>query len=297
MIRTLLRCSVGACILFALAASPTHAQTPDFVEHIKRFDVVVQIEKNGSMRVRETIDYHFGNASGKHGIFRDIIVRQPWGPDPAYERLYRVSDVEVSSPTAPDGVDRSTEGRTLHLRIGDADKTVDGTHRYVIEYTVAGAPMTYAGHDEVYWNAIGVQWPVPIDRATVQVTAPARVTKAACYTGAASSTLPCDASETEGRGATFAQSRLSPYEGLTFVVAMPKGTIQPAPAPILEKKWNIDDAFSRRGDTLAPAALLLLLGVGGAIFLAWKRGRDRRFVGSTVDAAMGNVSGEDGITR
>jgi uncharacterized membrane protein YgcG len=293
MIAKLLRGIAGACFLVALFPSTAHAQIPDWVEHINRFDVAVQIETDGSMHVRETIDWNFGNATGKHGIFRDIIVRQPWDPDPAYERLYRISNVKVSSPTAPDGVKQTTEGRILHIRIGDPDKTVSGRHRYVIDYDVAGAPMTYANHDEVYWNAIGVQWPVPIQNATVAVTAPATVTKVACFAGAADSRAPCEQAAKRGKTATFRQALLAPYEGLTFVVAMPKGTIQPAPAPILEKKWNIDDAFSRRTDTIAPATVLLILGVGGALLLAWRRGRDRRYTGSAVDAAMGNVTGDD----
>jgi hypothetical protein len=293
MIAKLLRCIVAACALVAVSALPAHAQLPDWVEHIKRFDVDITIEPDGSMRVRETIDWNFGNATGKHGIFRDIVVRQSWEPDSAYDRVYRISNVKVSSPTAPDGVKRETEGSILRLRIGDPDETVTGSHRYVIEYDVAGAPLTYENHDEVYWNAIGAQWPVPIQNATVAVTAPAQVTKVACFAGATGSRSPCEQATKRGKTATFRQARLAPYEGLTFVVAMPKGTIQPAPAPILEKKWNIDDAFSRRSDTIAPATVLLILGIGGALLLAWRRGRDRRFTGSAVDAAMGNVSGED----
>lgn len=293
MIGKLLRGIAGAIILLALTASGAHGQTPDWVEHIERFDVAITINTDGSMQVRESIVWNFGNQTGKHGIFRDIIVRQPWAPDDAYERVYKVDNVRVSSPDAPDAVKRTTEGSILRLRIGDADRTVSGTHRYDIEYRVTGAPLTFAEHDEVFWNAIGTQWPVPIDTARVVVTAPANITKDTCFTGSQGSTLPCAQATHKGKVATFAQTQMSPYEGLTFVVAMPKGTIQPAPAPILEKKWNIDDAFSRRTDTIAPATVLLILGVGGALLLAWRRGRDRRFTGSAVDAAMGNVSGED----
>jgi uncharacterized membrane protein YgcG len=297
MIAKLLRWSAAACVAVALnvvlSVAPAHAQIPDFVEHIKQFDVKVQINKNGSMRVTETIAYHFGNATGKHGIFRDIIVRQPWSPDPDYERVYRISNVKVSSPDAPAGTKETREGRTLNIRIGDPDRTVSGTRHYVISYDVAGAPLTYEDHDEVYWNAIGLQWPVTILNARVQVVAPASVTQVACYTGPEGSTLPCDRSTKTGKTATFAQNALSPYSGLTFVVAMPKGTIQPPPAPILDKKWNIDDAFARRPDTLIPAGGIALLGVLGVIFLAWRRGRDRGFTGSAVDAAMGNTTGEE----
>ena len=41
----------------------------------------------------------------------------------------------------------------------------------------------FADHDELYWNAIGTEWSVPILRARVQVTAPARSPTTACFRG------------------------------------------------------------------------------------------------------------------
>jgi uncharacterized membrane protein YgcG len=74
---------------------------------------------------------------------------------------------------------------------------------------------------------------------------------------------------------------------------MPKGTIQPPPEPILDKRWSAADAFSITPLTVGVTAGILGLGIAGVILLATRRGRDRRFTGSAVDAAMGNVTGDE----
>ena len=43
-------------------------------EAIKKYDVSIQINKNGTLTVNEVIDYEFDNDL-KHGIYRDIPLR------------------------------------------------------------------------------------------------------------------------------------------------------------------------------------------------------------------------------
>ncbi len=134
---------------------------------------------------------------------------------------------------------------------------------------------------------------MPIDRAVITVRAPA-ITRVACFAGPEHSTLPCDrarvATETQAR---FSHANLGPHAGVTTTVAMPEGTIQPPPEPILDKRWSAAEAFSITSVTVGLTAGILLLGLLGVIYLATRRGRDRRFTGSAVDAALGNVTGEE----
>ena len=93
--------------------------------------------------------------------------------------------------------------------------------------------------------------------------------------------------------ATFRPGReLAAYEGLTVVVAIPKGAV-PEPSPILEERWSAGRAFSlerrngrwrRRRDSGSSGGLL------GRLW--WREGRDRRFIGSQIDQVMGNPGGE-----
>ncbi|HTL84859.1 MAG TPA: DUF2207 domain-containing protein [Acidimicrobiia bacterium] len=290
--RRLVVLAIASCAFALFSWSPATAETPAGIEHVESMTVDLTVAPDGLLTVKEDIVYDF--PSSRHGIFRDLVASEVYGKSGKYDRVYRIKVLRVSSPSgAPAQVKSSRQGRYLHLRIGNPNHTVTGTQRYTIEYTVRGAPTAYPNHDELYWDAVGLQWNVPIDRADVAVHMPGPVTKIACYTGPAGSGLPCDRSRKLRTGAIFGESDLASFEGVSVVVGVPKGVIQPEPQPILEKRWNLNDAFARRTDTLVPTALLLLLCVGGVFALVWRRGRDRRYVGSAVDQAMGNTSGEE----
>jgi uncharacterized membrane protein YgcG len=183
------------------------------------------------------------------------------------------------------------EGATFRIRIGDPDRTVSGEHTYAIEYRVRGALNAFADHDELYWNAIGADWDVPIDTARVVVTAPAAIQRTACFAGLSGSTSGCLRSSIDGSTATFAQKGMWPYQAFTVVVALPKGAIVPAPAPILKERWSLARAFTLTPVTGAVSAFLLVLAVGLFVRMAWRTGRDRRFAAGQVDVVMGAPAG------
>ena len=258
------------------------------IERIHTYDVNLQITGTGDLLVEEIISYDFG-AQEKHGIFREIPVRLDY--DDRYERVYRLTDIEVSSPTAPADVEETDEGRLKRLRIGHPDKTITGRHTYTISYRVQGALNGFEDHDELYWNAIGEHWPVPMGAATVTVTAPAGITQIACFSGPATSDLPCQQNAMDGPKATFRQTDMSPMSAFTVVVAFPTGVV-PNPEPILDEKWHPSRAFSVTPTTLGLTGGLGLLAIGGIVGLGWTRGRDRRYIGSAVDATFGTEGGE-----
>ena len=200
--------------------------------------------------------------------------------------------LEVSgSPGTPDQYKVEDAGASLRIRIGDPDRTISGRHDYTIVYRVEGALNGFADHDELYWNAIGTQWEVPIQDASVKVRAPAAIGRVACYVGPVDSIRLCASSGVDGRTASFATTGLEPYEGLTVVVGLPTGVV-PAPRPILDERWSLARAFSATPGSLAVAggvllAVLLVLG-----WLLGMTGRDRRpggapapVVGAMVESA------------
>jgi len=286
-----LRGAVAATLvgLAVLGARPAGAQVVG--EQIRRYVVTIDVAADGRLHIHESIVYDFGDVE-HHGITRDLVARERY--DNKYDRRYRVKDVTVTADAGtPSAVKTSKEGPYLHLRIGDPDRTIAGVHRYEIDYTVEGAPTTFADHDELNWDAIGNQWTVPIDSAQISIGAP-NITRVACFAGPQGSSLPCDRARIVNDGrAAFTQSGLGAFSGVTTVIAMPKGTIQPPPAPILDKRWSAADAFAVTPLTVGLGAGLLVLGVVLVIVLASRRGRDRRFTGSAVDAAMGNETGEE----
>ena len=168
------------------APAPASAQAG---ERIVSFDTTIEIGRDGTFEVTEVIRYDFG-ATERHGILRDIPVRFDYEPDPKYERLTEISDVSVeTSPGAPDDLKTESAGRFTRFRIGDADRTITGAHTYTISYRVRGALNEFEDHDELFWNATGNDWPVPIGEASVTVRAPGSITQVACYAGPTGSRL------------------------------------------------------------------------------------------------------------
>jgi hypothetical protein len=293
--RRLLRITIVAGLALvagaaSIVASASRAPAQSAGEHIADYEVAMQLGGDGGLVVNEQITYDFG-AAAHHGIFRDLVERETY--DAHHDRRYRISDVTVNADNQSTPVQVSHTGNYLHLRIGDPNITVTGVHRYTIEYRVEGAARAFGDHQELYWDAIGNQWPVPIDRATVTVSGPAAITQAACYAGAQGSRLTCAGASARGRAATFSQTDLGPGAGLTVVVGLPSGSIVPDPQPILERRRTAADAFAVRANTLAPAIVITLLTIGSVLWLARRRGRDRRYAGSAVDAAFGNESGAE----
>jgi hypothetical protein len=281
-----------ASALVAGAPHPSFAQTG---ERILSYDVDIAIQPDGSLRIVERIDYDFG-AQQRHGIFRDIRNRLSY--DGTFDRVYPIQVESVlGSPGTPDGYKIVHQGPIFRIQIGDAKKTITGAHVYTITYRVDGAMNGFADHDELYWNVIGDQWPAPIDGAHIRVTAPGAISQVACFSGPFRSGLACSVARFSGAAAEFRQVKqdplpwaLGPFEGLTVVVGLPKGVVAD-PRPILDERWAIQRAFSVTPVTVSVAGALLLLVVGGLIWLMWRTGRDRRAVGSAVDVAYGSSTG------
>jgi len=275
----------------ALVATPHAARAQSGSERIRSYRVDMQIADDGTLTVRETIEYDFGS-NARHGILRDLVRRETY--DAKHDRLYDIDVLGMSaSAGTPDSLDVSEQGSFLRLRIGDPDRTVTGVHTYVIAYTVKGAMRAFPDHDELNWDVIGNQWSVPIDGATASVRAPATVERVACFSGPQGSRAGCAEATASGTTAAFAQTELPPNAGMTAVLALPSGTIQPPPEPILEERRTLGDAFAVHPLTAGLAGALALLGIGAVGALAYRRGRDRRYTGSAVDAAMGNVTGDE----
>ena len=268
-----------------LLAAPTARAQDGFVEQIHAYGFDATIEDDGDLVVTETIVYDFGTTE-RHGILRDIPTRFHY--DDTHDRVYRLRDVEVSSQTAPDDLAREDgPGGTTRLRIGDADRTITGEHTYVISYRLEGSLNAFDDHVELYWNAIGTEWPVRIANATAVVSAPAPIDRATCFTGAYGSQLPCETTSIDGTSARFTEDVLHASEAMTFVVSLPVGSVT-ATGPILEERWSLDRAFSRTPATLSASFGLLGLLLAGVGLLGWRVGRDRRAVGSAVDVAFGD---------
>jgi hypothetical protein len=96
---------------------------------------------------------------------------------------------------------------------------------------------------------------------------------------------PCQHGGITSGVASFGQAGLGPHEGLTVVVAIPKGVVA-APGPILRERWSLQRAFALTPMSGGVSGVLLaILVILGAVVLV--RGRDRRYSGSAAHVVDG----------
>jgi uncharacterized membrane protein YgcG len=263
-------CAAAAALLAATVAVSGAASAQSSPERVVSYDTTIAIERGGSILVTERIVYDFGS-DVRHGIFREIPDRFRY--DDRSDRIYPIQVRSVQSPDAPAQYTVDNTGSLLSIRIGDPGQTVTGVHTYTLTYLVRDSLNAFADHDELYWNATGNQWGVPIGEATVRVTAPAAVTRAACFAGPAGSASACQQARIAGGAASFAQAGLGPHQGLTVVVAIPKGVVAP-PLPLLRQRWSLAQAFALTPVTVGVSAgLLEVLVIIGAVVTARRRHR------------------------
>jgi uncharacterized membrane protein YgcG len=266
--------AIAMAVLAVILAAPGHASAQANAERITSYDARISIQRDGSVLVTEQITYDFGSHQ-RHGIFRVIPIRVRYNG--SYDRIYRVQVRSVRS-YAPDQYTVENNGSYVSIRIGDPNLRVTGRQTYWITYLVRGSLNAFAGHDELYWNAVGNQWDVPIGHAAVRVSAPVALTRAACFAGPQGSTAACDHAAIANGAAVFSQDGLGPGEGLTVVVAIPKGVVAAA-GPILQERWSLQRAFALTPATAgASGGLLALLAV--LVVLVLVKGRDREYSGS-----------------
>lgn len=260
------------------AVTGTRTATSGAQEKIVSYVAEMSVATNSSMHVTETIVYDFGAAQDRHGIIRTIPREYPY--DDEFHRVTPIDDIQVSSPSgAPDDLEVTT-GSTTVLRIGDEDETVRGRQTYVIDYTVGGVVNAFSDHEELYWNAVGPEWDVPIDSVTATVDAPASVEQASCFKGAQGSTQACTVAGVGTGKATFSASGLEPRQGVTVVAAFPAGTFTNT-VPILEEIWSAARAFSVTPWTAGVSLAVLVFLTGGVITLVARKGRDEQYLALT----------------
>jgi uncharacterized membrane protein YgcG len=275
-------CAIAAAVLVTILAAPGRASAQTNAERITSYDARITIQRNGSILVTEQITYDFGTDQ-RHGIFRVIPVRVRYNG--RYDRIYPIDVRSVWSDTPNPEYEVDSSGSSINIKIGNPDQTVSGVHWYQITYLVRSSLNAFAEHDELYWNVVGNQWNVPIDQARVRVSAPVALSRAACFTGPLGSTAACEHAAITNGVASFSQNGLGPREGLTVVVAIPKG-VAASPGPILQERWSMQRAFALTPVSAgASGGLLAVLAVLLALVLV--KGRDRRYSRSAANIVDG----------
>jgi uncharacterized membrane protein YgcG len=275
-----------ATALVWFVATPTKAYAAD--DQIDSFAINYDMQSSGVLKVKETIVWRFGSNSGRHGIQRDLVIREP-DPNSDQDFVYGISNIKVTSPddyVATQFSSKTTESQggreaELNVRIGDPNRTISApTATYVISYDVTGAMRSFSGYDEFFWDGPGFGNPL-IKDLKITTTVPGGVQDATCYYGPPRSTTPCETQDfTKGGKATFGQTNVAPGASVSIGVKITPGLVtdnKPHMEPNGAKLSPAErvGAFALAGVSLLSAILSPIVGM-----LWWrKNGRDQRYAG------------------
>jgi uncharacterized membrane protein len=197
-------------------------------EEIKTFQSSIKINKDGTIDIKENINYDFGPPAGgleKHGIYRNIPYIKTNSDNKKYKLVF--SDFSVTDENgSPYNFFKSDDGQKVSLKIGDADKMITGIHNYLVSYKVSGSLTYFSDHDELYWNVTGNGWTVPINFARALVEMPETVDqkqlKMTCYTGSSGSSVSDCQTNIKAETMVFDTNNYLPAgSGLTIVAGFP----------------------------------------------------------------------------
>jgi len=210
-----------------------------FAEKINSFDVQITAHKNGMMDIIETITYDFENLD-RHGIYRFIPLYSMVGD---LYRVIKIENVKVQRDNNFENFVETQDKNQISIKIGNKNKTITGVHIYKISYTAENAVgSNFSDHDEIYWNATGNGWEVPIENAKITISTDfnAQQKDFICFTGTTGSKEKnCNIST----NSAFSSQTLFSGGGLTVVAVYPPDTF---PKSILLKslpKTYIENIF------------------------------------------------------
>lgn len=219
-------CRIFSVILLVVLLWAASGNVAALADEVTSFAAKIQVNPDASIDVNEDLIVRF-DTPNRHGINRFIPV--------VYDRYgnnYTV-DLKVKQVTTTGGqyvpVNASRLGRDFHMKIGDPKKSIMGLHQYHIHYTVRRAINFFHDAPEIYWNVTGNESHMPIDKVVAHVVFPPVKDKsevrAEAFVGEEGSTKTVPHS-IDSTSVTFTSGKLSPGEGLTVVVGLPKGLIQ-----------------------------------------------------------------------
>jgi hypothetical protein len=261
--------------------APTVAQAAS-ADVFDRFEVKANVTTDGYVEVTEVIELRFGSSSGRHGLERTLITREPDGDQ--HDIVFRIDNIEVTSPspdvsTALDISDQGSGRNTYtRIRVGSADRTVTTpSATYVLTYRVQGLLRSFSGYDELYWDLTGSSMPA-ITAAKASITVPGGVQAVTCSVAAPGNQGPCASSAIDATGvAQYTASNIPTGELLTVSAKLKPGLVTnntPIQVENADTASTRDAAVALAGSTAVAGVVPLL----GWLYLR-RRTKDYRYAG------------------
>lgn len=247
------------CVFLCVLCLPLVPATAEETERILQFDSRITIQSDGSMEVREDIRVTCAGQQIKRGIYRDFPTdyRDQYGNRITVD--FQLLEVFRDGKLESYHVEHLDNGRRVY--VGSKDVLIPhGIHGYTLVYRTDRQLGFFKDHDELYWNVTGNGWSFVIESASTTVELPPGVPRILFHDGF---TGPQGAAGkdyrvsmgTSGNVVFSTTEPLMPGEGLTIVVAWPKGFVAEPTGSVKLRHFFKDNAGTATGFL---GALLLL---------------------------------------
>lgn len=231
-------------------------------EVFSSYHSVIDVAKDGTLTVTETITANAEGNQIRRGIFRDLPLTFTDAKGRRSKVDFKLLSVERDGEEEPYRTESISGG--IRIYTGSAEVFLPrGEHTFQFTYETSRQIRFFEDHDELYWNVTGTEWAFPIDEASATVNLPEGVRPQALdvFTGGYGATGKDARASEEGSEIFFATTRrLNPREGLTIAVKMPKGSIE-QPSASQENAWWMRDHMA------------LLIAAAGLVVVALYYGR------------------------
>jgi hypothetical protein len=199
-------------------------------EVIHSFDSTVEVAKDGTLTVIETINVRAEGNAIRHGIYRDFPLIFLDKDARRHEVTFDI--LGVSRDGSPETYHTEYGHNAIRIYAGSKDSFVSrGDHVYVLRYSTGRQIRWFDGKPELNWNVTGNFWNFPITHATyhLHLADGARPLRWTAYTGRRGATGTDWRGDIDSAGVLTVETtrRLAPGEGLTVVAALPGGTVEP----------------------------------------------------------------------
>ena len=221
---------------------------------IKHYSVDVKVNKDASLDFTEKLDIHF--TEPRHGIIRKIQYQYPMEKLPAgIEKAERqmsakgFTKIFIEKIKVPGHeVTVSKSGDYKSIKIGSADKLVNGDQQYVIKYQVLNAINFFKNHSELYYDIIGHEWATTITSVDFKIELPEALPDSPYFfvaTGEYGSKENKTITQWEANKifSGYTTGSLMSNEGLTIGISFPEGFLTKPNYTFLHIWWLVLPAF------------------------------------------------------
>lgn len=141
-------------------------------EKITNFDVDLKVNKNGSIDVVERISY-ITDEEGKRGIYRNIPYKYENASLIKFENkigIYNFKSTYLDG--TPTGLYTQNEDNVMYNRLGEENIFLKANqeYTYIISYTMYNIIRISGDVKQIYINAIGNYWEIPIEKYRVKIS-------------------------------------------------------------------------------------------------------------------------------